>query len=244
MLRSLAARFLRGKVSRGRLPRHIAIIPDGNRRWARKQGLPVYAGHAAGYRVARRTLDLLWELGVDYVTFYALSRENCLRRPLEEREHLYKLLLRAIDDLLTDPRVVNGSVRVYFVGDFTLLPGQLAERLEEVNAATATNGPNVLTIATCYGGRWEVLETLRSLATKGFVPNDEEELRKLMPLGLLPEPDLLIRTGGELRLSGFLLYHVAYTELYFTRRLWPEFDEFELLRALRSYQMRERRFGR
>ncbi len=244
MYRRLLAFLRRRRLDRARLPQHVAIIPDGNRRWARKRGLPAYVGHVVGYRVARRTLDLLWELGVRYVTFYALSRENCLRRPVEEREHIYKLLARAADELEADGRVRAGRVRVYFVGDFSLVPGWLASRLEEVNSRTAGNGPFVLAIATCYGGRWEVLEAARLAALKGLPLSGEEEFRKLMPLGWLPEPDLLIRTGGELRVSNFLLYHIAYTELYFTRRLWPDFDEAELLRALLSFQKRERRFGR
>jgi tritrans,polycis-undecaprenyl-diphosphate synthase [geranylgeranyl-diphosphate specific] len=242
--RRLLAFLLRRRLDRGRLPSHVAIIPDGNRRWARRRGLPVYVGHAVGYRVARRTLDMLWELGVRYVTFYALSRENCVRRPPEEREHIYKLLARAADDLEADERVRSGRVRVLFVGDFSLLPGWLASRLEELNASTVGNGPFTLAVAACYGGRWEIVEAARLAAAKGLVGIGEEEFRKLLPLGQLPEPDLLIRTGGELRVSNFLLYHIAYTEFYFTRRLWPDFDEAELLKALISFQRRERRFGR
>ena len=242
--RRILAALLRRRLDRSRLPAHVAIIPDGNRRWARRRGLPVYVGHAVGYRVAKRALDLLWELGVRYVTFYALSRENCLRRPRDEREHIYKLLVRAADDLEADERVRSGRVRVWFAGDFSLLPGWLASRLEELNSKTVGNSPYVLTIATCYGGRWEVVEAARLAAAKGLTGVDEEGFRKLLPLGWLPEPDLLIRTGGELRISNFLLYHIAYTELYFTRRLWPDFDEAELLKALISFQGRERRFGR
>jgi tritrans,polycis-undecaprenyl-diphosphate synthase [geranylgeranyl-diphosphate specific] len=242
--RRLLARFLRRRLDRSKLPVHVAIIPDGNRRWARRHRLPVYVGHAVGYQVARRTLDNLWELGVRYVTFYALSRENCLRRPADERKHIYKLLAKAADDLEADERVRSGKVRVWFIGDFSLLPGWLASRLEELNTNTVNNGPFTLTVATCYSGRWEILEALKLAKVKGLNDVTEEEFRKLLPLGQLPEPDLLIRTGGELRLSNFLLYHVAYTEFYFTRRLWPDFDEAELLRALISFQRRERRFGR
>lgn len=226
------------------LPRHVAIIPDGNRRWARRRGLPVWRGHAEGYRAARRVLDALWALGVNYVTFYALSRENCLRRSPAELERIHGLLSLAAEELEADPRVESGRVRVFFAGDLSLLPGWLAERLEAVNAATRGNGPDALAVGVCYGGRWEVLEAARRLAAGGLVEVDEESFRGLMPLGWMPEPDLVIRTGGERRLSGFLLYHVAYSELYFTDVLWPDFGVSLLCRALCWFQGRERRFGR
>jgi len=244
VLRSLAARILRRRISRERLPVHVAIIPDGNRRWARQHKLPPHMGHYQGYKVAKRTLDLLWEIGVKYVTFYALSRENCVRRPRQELSAIHRLLSHAIDELLADRRVRSGDVRVYFVGDFSLLPDWLVNRINYINEATYNNSPNVLAIATCYSGRWEIVETVNRAVKAQAAILDENELRKLMPLGWLPEPDLLIRTGGEIRLSGFLLYHIAYTELYFTKRLWPDFDEAELYKAIISYQRRERRFGR
>ena len=226
------------------LPRHVAIIPDGNRRWARRRGLPVWRGHAEGYRVAKRVLDTLWDLGVNYVTFYALSRENCLRRSPEELERIHGLLSLAADELESDPRVRGGRVRVFFAGDLSLLPGWLAERLQGLNAATRGNGPDALAIGVCYGGRWEVLEAAKRLAAMGLGDVDEDGFRSLMPLGWMPEPDLVIRTGGERRLSGFLLYHVAYSELYFTDVLWPDFSGERLCQALCWFQGRERRFGR
>ncbi len=245
VLGTVTAKLLRRRIDPRRLPIHVAIIPDGNRRWARRHGLPVYMGHYRGYNVAKRALDYLWDLGVNYVTFYALSRENCTRRPSDELAAIHKLLSHAIDDLLADRRVREGRVRVYFVGDFSLLPGWLVDKINYINETTASNFPHVLAVATCYGGRWEIVDTVNKLlATHTASSMDENELRKLMPLGWLPEPDLLIRTGGELRLSGFLLYHVAYTELYFTKKLWPDFNEAELYRAIISYQKRERRFGR
>jgi len=236
--RKILAKLLQRSLSKDKLPRHIAIIPDGNRRWARRRGLSPIIGHVHGYYVAKSTLDRLWSLGIDNVTFYALSRENCLYRPRDELENIHQLLNRAIDELWRDKRVEDGSTRVFIGGDLSLLPGWLVERIEEINTATANNKPRTLAIAVCYNGRWEVEEAVR----RGC--NDSAKLRDSMLFGWLPEPDLLIRTGGEMRLSGFLLYHIAYTELYFTRRLWPEFDEAELYRALLSFQRRERRFGR
>ena len=226
------------------LPVHVAIIPDGNRRWARRRGLPPAAGHLEGYRTARRVLDSLWSLGIRYISFYAMSRENCTRRPVEERERLYQILSMAVEELLSDPRVAGGRVRLYFAGDLGLLPGWLRERLLEANKATRGNGPHVLAIASCYSPAWELAEALRAAAEKGEAPAAPEEARKLLPLGWLPEPDLLIRTGGERRLSGFLLCHAAYTELFFTDTLWPDFSPEELCRALCWFQSRERRFGR
>ncbi len=233
-----------------RLPVHVGIIPDGNRRWARARGLPPWEGHVRGYQVAKRTLNLLWEIGVPYVTFYGLSRENCLRRPREELEKIHQLLSLAVDELLSDPRVRGGEVRLLFVGDFTLLPAWLSQKLMEAMEEAGGERRHTLTIGICYGGRWEVLEAARraaELAAKGLLDTEslgEEELRRLMPLGGLPEPDLIIRSGGERRLSGFLLYHAAYSELFFTDTLWPDFTPRELCSALRFYQSRERRFGR
>jgi len=228
-------------VDEGRLPRHVAIIPDGNRRWARLRGLPAWAGHLRGYEAAKATLNRLWGLGVNVVSFYALSRENCLRRPREELGRIHGLLEQAVDELLGDPRVRGGRVRLFFAGDLGLLPAGLQARLREANRATRSNGPDVLVVATCYSGEWEILEALRRAAARGEEPGDA---RSLLPLGWLPEPDLLIRTGGERRLSGFLLPHLSYTELYFTDTLWPDFGGEELCMALTDYQRRQRRFGR
>jgi tritrans,polycis-undecaprenyl-diphosphate synthase [geranylgeranyl-diphosphate specific] len=230
-----------------RLPRHVAIVPDGNRRWARARGLPGWRGHEEGYRVAKRVLNALWGLGVHYVTFYALSWENCTRRPREELERIYLLLSAAVEELLGDGRVREGRVRLFFAGDLGLLPGWLRDRILGANEATRGNGPDVLTVAVCYSGLWELAEALRQAAKEGLPGGGGPGLswaRRLLPLGWLPEPDLLIRTGGEKRLSGFLLPHLSYTELYFAETLWPDFGEEELCRALRDFQSRQRRFGR
>jgi len=224
----------------GGLPEHVAIIPDGNRRWARLRGLPTWAGHLRGYEVAKRVLNRLWSIGVRVVSFYALSRENCLKRPPEELERIHGLLERAVEELLDDPRVRSGRVRLFFVGDLGLLPDGLRWRLQEANKTTMGNRPDVLVVAVCYSGEWEIGEAVRAAARLGRV----EEPRRLLPLGWLPEPDLLVRTGGEKRLSGFLLPHLSYTELYFTDTLWPDFGDEELCMALTDFQRRQRRFGR
>ncbi len=241
--------FAAARTKLVKIPQHVAIIPDGNRRWARQRGLPGWAGHLKGYEVARRVLNALWELGVRAVTFYALSYENCLRRPAEELEKLHKLLGIAVSDLLEDKRVIDGKVRVLFVGDFELLPKDLAKKLEHINNATRSNGPFTLAVGVCYSGRREIVSALLKLleevckSEKNIRKLNEEILRSYMPLGTLPEPDLIIRTGGERRLSNFILYHAAYSELYFTETLWPDFTVEELLRALEWFSSRERRFG-
>ena len=245
---SLLARLLRGAAARllerrlRRIPVHVAIIPDGNRRWARRRGLPIWAGHLKGYMVMRRVLDWLWELGVRHVTIYALSRENCLRRPRDELEKLFEILRLAYADLWRDQRVERGEVWVRTVGDLEMVPGALRE--EALGLEEATRGAErTLNICLCYSGRWEILEAVKRLRNVERTDIDEELFTKLMPLGDVHPPDLIIRSGGEMRLSNFLLWHAAYSELYFTRRLWPDFDRFELMKALVSYSRRERRFG-
>ncbi len=235
--RSLAARLLERRVRR--IPVHVAIIPDGNRRWARRRGLPVWMGHLRGYMVMRRVLDWLWEMGVKHVTVYALSRENCLRRPRDELRKLFEILKLAYGDLERDERVARGEVWVRTIGDLDMVPGELREEALKLEEATRGAG-RTLNICLCYSGRWEILEAVKRLDGRQV---DEESFTRLMPLGDVPPPDLIIRTGGEMRLSNFLLWHAAYSELYFTKRLWPDFDRYELLRALVSYSRRERRFG-
>ncbi len=239
-LRRRLANYIVARLSR--IPRHIAIIPDGNRRWARRRGLPPWMGHVYGYHRMRVILDFLWKTGVSYVTVYALSRENCVRRPREERLYLYAIIGKAVRDLLADSRVSKGDLRVYITGDFSLLPNSLRSLIEDINYKTAGNGPRVLCVGLCYSGRWEIVEAVRR--TSGSPGLSEEELARNMALGWLPEPDLVVRTGGEMRISNFLLWHIAYSELYFTKKLWPDFDELDMARALAEYQRRERRFGR
>ncbi len=241
--RSRVARMLAKKLKK--IPRHVAIIPDGNRRWARRRKLPEWVGHVAGYLRLRRVLDLLWSLGVQHVTVYVMSRENCLRRSSIEKRRLYSLLVIGANDVLRDGRVRRGLVRVRAVGDLSLLPSHVAWVIRKVEEATRNNGPSTLNICICYSGRWEIVEAVNRLLRSGCpVSVDEDMLSRNMPLHGVPEPDLVIRTGGELRLSNFLLWHLSYSELYFTKKLWPDFDDLEVVRALLSFQSRERRFGR
>ncbi len=241
-LRALVADRLRKRLKK--IPSHVAIIPDGNRRWARKRGLRSWEGHVAGYLRMRRILDYLWDLGVRVVTVYAMSYENCVHRPLEERKHLYGLLVKAVDDILSDRRVAGGQVRVRPVGELDLLPRLVKEKLVSLMTATARNQPYTLNVGVCYSGRWELVEAVKRAVEENVYPSSFGDVASLMPLGDVPEPDLVIRTGGEKRISNFLLWHIAYSELYFTEKLWPDFDELELVKALLDYQSRDRRFGR
>ncbi len=238
-LRLVVARMLAARLKK--LPRHVAIIPDGNRRWARTHGLPPWVGHLYGYLRLKRLLNLLWDLGVKYVTVYALSRENCLRRPRDELTRLFALLRVALRDLAKDSRLQRGELRVRFVGDLSLVPPSVRDEMVKLESRS-TRGERLLTVGVCYSGRWEIVEAVRKLVSAGVEPS-EETLSKLMSIEA-PEPDLVIRTGGEVRISNFMLWHIAYSELYFTKKLWPDFDELELVRALLDYQARERRFGR
>ena len=227
-----------------KIPVHVAIIPDGNRRWARRRRLKPWHGHAAGYLRVRRALDFLWDLGVRVVTLYAMSYENCLSRPREEKRLLYALILKAVDDILADKRVAKGLVRVKPAGELSLLPGPVQKRLYYLREATASNKPYTLNVGVCYGGEWEIVEAYREALGSGIGIRGYEDLRRLMVFGDSPRPDLVIRAGGEKRISNFLLPHIAYSELYFSDTLWPDFDELELVKALLDYQSRERRYGR
>ncbi len=230
-----------------KIPYHVGIIPDGNRRWALKKGLPTWFGHIRGYEVAKTIANEAWKLGIKVLTFYGLSRENCLKRPKEELRYIHRILIKAVKELLEDNRVRGGRVRLLFTGDFNLLPDSIASKLLEANRQTALNGPFTLVVGTCYGGKWEIIDLVKRIV-RGEVSIkaediDEENVRKLLVLGDLPEPDLIIRSGGEYRISGFLLYHIAYSELYFTDTLWPDFTIDEFHRAIEWYASRNRRFG-
>ncbi len=251
MLRALRRRLAAHTVSRARrLPLHVGIIPDGNRRWARRRRLPAWMGHARGYERLREVLNFLWDVGVRFVTVYTLSRENCLRRPREELGLIHGLIVRAVHELRRDERVREGRLRFRFIGDEALLPRGVLEELRGLERDTEGNGPCVLTACVCYSGEWELVEALRRaarLASEAGVDASSitiENYRSLLPLGDQPAPDLVIRSGGEYRLSNFLIPHIAYTELYFIKKYWPDVDEYDVARALLSYSRRTRRFGR
>ncbi len=227
------------------LPAHIAIIMDGNGRWAEARGLSRVAGHQAGVDAARRTVRACDGLGIKALTLFAFSTENW-RRPTAEVDALMALLGRAVRDEAQE--LMARGVRIRVSGDLAELEPALREQVEQVVALTEPNPGLVLNIAYNYGGRAEILHAVRELTADlmaGRIAADVDEalLRRYLYAPDLPDPDLLIRTGGEQRISNFLLWQLAYTELYFCDVYWPEFSEADLTAALSSYQHRRRRYG-
>jgi undecaprenyl diphosphate synthase len=232
-------------LDRTRIPAHIAIIMDGNGRWAAARGLQRGAGHRAGLEAVRRTLQACREVGVSILTLYAFSTENW-RRPAEEVEALMRLLGEAVSDEADE--LIREGIQLRVSGDLSLLDATLRDQVERVVALTRENGEFILNVAYNYGGRAEILSAVRALAgdvAAGASPEaiDEAALSRYLYTAGLPDPDLLIRTGGEQRISNFLLWQIAYTELYFCDAYWPDFDKTHLSEAILDYQQRMRRFG-
>jgi undecaprenyl diphosphate synthase len=229
-----------------RLPRHVAIIMDGNGRWAKRRGLRRVRGHAAGVEAVRVVVRLARRLGLEYLTLYTFSEENWQRPSLEIRA-LMSLLLRYLRQELPDLRENNILLRA--IGDLQRLPENVQRELVQVEEATREGARMTLSLALSYGGRSEIVHAAQSLGQDllaGKLRPEEitpERLSSRLYTASIPDPDLLIRTSGEYRLSNFLLWQTAYTELYFTDTLWPDFREDEFIKALLEYQHRDRRFG-
>jgi undecaprenyl diphosphate synthase len=229
-----------------RLPRHVAIIMDGNGRWAKRRGLRRVRGHAAGVEAVRVVVRLARRLGLEYLTLYTFSEENWQRPSLEIRA-LMSLLLRYLRQELPDLRENNILLRA--IGDLQRLPENVQRELVQVEEATREGARMTLSLALSYGGRSEIVHAAQSLAQDllaGKLRPEEitpESFSSRLYTAGIPDPDLLIRTSGEYRLSNFLLWQTAYTELYFTDTLWPDFREDEFIKALQEYQHRDRRFG-
>jgi undecaprenyl diphosphate synthase len=224
---------------RDELARTVAIIMDGNGRWAERRGLPVAEGHRAGTRALRRTVEAAIDLGVETLVVYAFSTENW-SRPDEEVESLMEIFGETIERELPD--LARQGVRARFLGRRDRAPDELLEQMEELEEGTAHNDRLNLWIAFDYGGRAELVEAARRLVEADAEP-DEESLRANLYAPELPDPDLLIRTSGELRISNFLLWQLAYAELVFVETLWPDFGAADLEQALAAYAQRRRRFG-
>jgi undecaprenyl diphosphate synthase len=228
----------------GAVPRHVAIIMDGNGRWARSRYLPRVAGHKRGVETVREITSACGKRGVGYLTLFAFSSENW-RRPAEEVSVLRQLFVVALEQEVEKLRA-NG-VRLKVIGDLQPFGERIVHLARRAEELTAANQALTLTIAANYGGRWDLLQAATRLARERPVPEHgytEEQLAPYLALNYAPEPDLFIRTGGEQRISNFVLWQLAYTELYFTSTLWPDFDAGELDRAIAWYGERERRFGR
>ena len=224
----------------GVLPVNLGIIMDGNGRWAKRRFLPRSLGHDAGMKRIVKLVDSVRAAGIKYLTLYALSTEN-LSRPQEELDGLYVLFRRYFEEYV--PRLVESDVEIRIIGDISALPQDVAEKMTAVCARSKKDAAFHLVFAVNYGGRAEIVRAANLAAEMGGKVTEENFSRFLYTRDI-PDPDMIIRTGGELRLSNFLLWQSAYSELYFTDTLFPDFDEKELGRALREYARRNRRFGR
>jgi undecaprenyl diphosphate synthase len=224
----------------GRIPHHIAIVMDGNGRWATRRFLPRVAGHKKGVDALRACVRHCGEIGVKVLTVFAFSSENW-NRPAEEVAGLMELLAGALAREV--PQLQADGVRLHFVGERRGLSEKVRNGLLQAEAATASNTRLELNVCFNYGGRWDIAQAAAKLAAKGE-PITEESLDRAMALSHVPDPDLVIRTGGEQRISNFLLWQAAYSELHFSGKLWPDFDAAALDEAIADYASRERRFGR
>lgn len=225
-------------------PQHIAIVMDGNGRWARQRMLPRVAGHRRGLETVRRLVRLCLERGIPNLTLFAFSSENW-RRPADEVSFLMKIFLRALHTEVL--RLHANNIRLRVIGDVARFDHSLQQAIAQATTLTAGNTALTLSVAANYGGRWDILQAVRKMLKEdpaALETFSEADLTPHLCLGDLPEPDLFIRTGGEQRVSNFLLWQLAYAEYYFTDRLWPEFGEAEFDAALASFAQRERRFGR
>ncbi len=226
------------------VPRHIAIIMDGNGRWAKQRFLPRVAGHQRGVEALRETVKVCRDLGVEYLTVFAFSSENW-RRPADEVSFLMQLFMKMLEREVS--KLHENNIRLKIIGDRNRFDEKLNCYIADAEQLTATNGGLTFTIAANYGGRWDIMQAMQAmLKDKPELSANfsEAELEPYLSMHYAPEPDLFIRTGGEQRISNFLLWQMAYTELYFTDTLWPAFDREALQAAIHSYQARERRFGR
>jgi undecaprenyl diphosphate synthase len=230
------------------IPRHVAVIMDGNGRWARKRFLPRVAGHKKGVETVRDMVKYCANMGVEYLTLFAFSSENW-RRPADEVSFLMKLFMEALKREVN--KLHQNNIRLILIGDRSRFDAGLQAQIVSSEEMTKNNTGLTLSIAANYGGRWDILQAANkaTLAIQLSSPEKvgcltEEDLSACLSMAYAPEPDLFIRTGGEKRISNFLLWQLAYSELYFTDTLWPDFDEQAFMLAIQSYQKRERRFGR
>lgn len=224
------------------IPRHVALVMDGNGRWARKRYMPRFFGHKQGVDALVRAVNTFAERGVEYLTVFAFSSENW-KRPSEEVSGLMSLVLVAVSKYLT--KMAGDGVRIRIVGDRSAVSDKLRQAWEHAETLTQHNRRITLSVAFNYGGRWDVVQACRQALAQGLKPEqlDEKWLASRMALSFAPDPDLFIRTGGEMRISNFVLWQAAYSELFFTECLWPDFGAAEIDAALAAYARRDRRFG-
>jgi undecaprenyl diphosphate synthase len=236
------------RLDRARLPQHIAIIMDGNGRWARRRHMPRVAGHREGVASVRETVKTAASIGIPALTLYAFSEENWKRRPKTEVDFLMRLLCHFLKAEIRDLK--KNNVRLQFIGRKHELPQSVQREMDGANAATASNTGLLLTLALNYSARSEIVDAFRSLADSAsrngglaHMVIDEQSISDHLYTRGLPDPDLVIRTSGEMRLSNFLLWQLAYAEIYVTPTLWPDFGGLQLLEGIEEYQKRDRRYG-
>ncbi len=229
--------------STGLMPKHIAIIMDGNGRWATKRFLPRVAGHVKGVDAVRGIVEACIKRDIQFLTLFAFSSENW-RRPAEEVSLLMRLFVTALEKEVK--KMHDNNIRLKIVGDLSRFDLSLQEAIHQAEQLTAANSRLTVTVCANYGGRWDILQAMNKVVANGQLAGEitEEMLEAQLSMAYAPEPDLFIRTGGETRISNFLLWQLAYTELFFTETFWPDFNAQSLDEAIASYQSRERRFGR
>ena len=232
-------------IDMNRIPRHIAIIMDGNGRWATERGKQRSYGHQAGVEAVRKITSECTRLGVEYLTLYTFSTENW-NRPADEVAALMGLVLTSLEDEI----FMKNNVRFRVIGDLDRLPAEVQEKLHETMEHTKDNSAMTMVVALSYSSKWEITRAVRDIAAEAKAGKinvdeiDEDTVARHMQTAFMPDPDLLIRTGGEVRISNYLLWQIAYAELYFCDTYWPDFDEASLHKAIASYQSRQRRFGK
>ena len=240
---------LRDRLIQGNLPEHISIIMDGNRRFAWSSNLERDMGHHQGKEKLKEVMDWVLDLGIPYFTVYALSTENMRERSEDELESLYDLYVAGLDEIAEDPRIHSRGVRVQAVGRLDSLPSRVREAIDRAQSRTAGHSDFLFTVCLAYGGREEIVDAVREVAAEHASGNlalesiDSAQISSKMYTADLPDPDLVIRTSGEERISNFLLWQIAYSELHFTDVHWPSFSKNDLYEAIDSYQSRGRRYG-
>ena len=229
------------KLDMTRIPQHIAIIMDGNGRWAMERGKERTFGHQAGVEAVRRITSECTRLGVKFLTLYTFSTENW-NRPDDEVAALMGLVLSSLEDEI----FMKNNVRFRVIGDIQRLPDAVQQKLRETEEHTAKNDAMTMVVALSYSSRWEITNAVKEMIAEGVNPQDitEDAVSRHLTTNFMPDPDLLIRTGGEVRISNYLLWQIAYSELYFCDTYWPDFDEAELHKAIQSFQSRQRRYGK
>ena len=230
-------------INKENLPRHIAITMDGNGRWAKQKGKSRIFGHKNGIKAVRETIETAIEIGIEYLTLYAFSEENW-KRPKKEIQALMTLLVASINNETT--RLMKHGIKLITIGETEKLPRATQKQLEKTIIKTKENRNLTLTLALSYSGKWDILNAVKKIIVEKKNPDkiSEDIFKQYLATKNVPEPELLIRTSGEFRISNFLLWQIAYTELYFSKILWPDFSRKDFLEAIIEYQNRERRFGK